>query len=166
MIEIVELCDHPEVGPLLARWHAAEWSHLYDEWDEDAARTEFASMSQPGRVPTTYVAFEGRRRDLGAVLGSISIVETDDLAGFEHLTPWLASLYIREDRRGSGVGSLLVAHLVEQARRMSLTRLHLFTAGQEAYYAAKGWEVLARVSVHDEPAAVMALRLDQPIPPT
>jgi GNAT superfamily N-acetyltransferase len=88
----------------------AEWSHLYPAWDVPTAEREFAAMTQPGAVPTTFVAFAGPGRTADDVLGSISIIGDDELAGFEHLTPWLASLYVVPSARSAGIGSVLVDH--------------------------------------------------------
>lgn len=156
----MELCECLHLGPLLARWHAAEWAHLYDSWDEDAARAEFASMTTPGVPPTTWVAFDGRGRDGADVLGSISLVPDDELDGFQHLGPWLASLYVTTSSRGRGVGTVLVEHLVTEARSMGYGRVHLFTAGQEPFYARLGWRTIARPRVHGNEAAVMVLDVE------
>ena len=62
-----------------------------------------APHSDPDHIPTTLVAVKG-----GEPVGSVSLLE-QDLAGWEHLTPWLASLYVRSDHRGRGIGKQLVA---------------------------------------------------------
>ncbi|MGD9754484.1 MAG: GNAT family N-acetyltransferase [Acidimicrobiia bacterium] len=162
-VEIVELAHHLELGPLLAGWHAAEWAHLYEPhvWNRTIAEAEFAAMTMPGTIPTTWVAFEGAGRTEEHVLGSVSLIASDDLDGFEHLTPWLASLYIAPARRSLGVGGKLVAHLLDAAATMGIDRVHLFTAGQEAYYLARGWRTLARTEAHGHPAAVMVRSTDR-----
>ncbi len=75
-VEIVELAHHLELGPLLAGWHAAEWAHLYEPhvWNRTIAEAEFAAMTMPGTIPTTWVAFEGAGRTEEHVLGSVSLI--------------------------------------------------------------------------------------------
>jgi GNAT superfamily N-acetyltransferase len=148
-----------DLAGVLARWHAAEWGHLYDPavWDEEVARREFEEQDVPGRIPTTFVAFG----DHGEPLGSISIVADDDLPGFGHLTPWLASLYVIPEARGHGLGSALLAYAIDQTRRQGHTAVHLFTPDQEPWYARLGWETVASATAGTRPATVMRLRLDE-----
>lgn len=152
-MRIVELAEVPHLGPVLARWHANEWGHLYDPgvWDEAAAIREFEEQDVAGRVPTTYVALD----EHGDPLGSVTLAATDDLAGYEHLTPWLASLYVVPEARGRGLGSALAEHLVSEARRMGFAAVHLFTPDHAAWYAQRGWAVLALESSGDHPVTVM-----------
>ncbi|MEZ5262770.1 MAG: hypothetical protein R2755_13595 [Acidimicrobiales bacterium] len=148
-VEIVELAHHLELGPLLAGWHAAEWAHLYEPhvWNRTIAEAEFAAMTMPGTIPTTWVAFEGTGRGEEHVLGSVSLIASDDLDGFEHLTPWLASLHrsrqplTRRRREAGGAPA-------RRRRHHGHRPVHLFTAGQEAYYLARGWRTLARTEAH------------------
>lgn len=163
-VEIAELAHHLELAPLLAAWHVAEWEHLYRGWDLAAAEAELRAMDTPGRIPTTWVAFDGPGRSPGDVVGSVSLIDDDELERWRDVGPWLASLYVVPRGRGRGTGRILVRHLVEQARHLGVTRLHLFTAGQEAYYADLGWRVIDRTPAGDETAAVMVLDTDPAAP--
>lgn len=153
----MEIAEVPHLGPVLARWHAAEWGHLYDPetWDERAAVAEFEEQRIVGRIPTTYVALDERDDPLG----SVSLVVHDDLEGFEHLTPWLASLYVAPTARGAGLGAALVEHLLGEARRMGHAAVHLFTPDHADWYAARGWDLLTAARSHGRPVTVMAIHL-------
>lgn len=159
-MEIVELAHHPELGPVLARWHVAEWAHLYPAWDLAAAEAEFAAMHRPGRIPTTYLAFDGEGRTADDLLGSVSLIDDDELDGYRDVGPWLASLYVVPAARGRGVGDALARLAVERARSLGVRRLHLFTAGQEAFYAARGWRTVGTAPAGSEMATVMAIGTD------
>ena len=156
-VEIELLTRHSHLAPALAAWHHAEWGHLYDGgvWGPATAVREFEAMAEPGSSDVTWVAFEGGRC-VEHVLGSISLLGTDDLAGFEHLTPWLASLYVVESARGRGVGGALVDAVLAGAAERGHEHVHLFTSGQEAYYRDRGWRVVATVDAEGHPATVMA----------
>jgi monoamine oxidase len=156
----VELAHVLHLGPLLARWHAEEWSHLYDGWDRDAAEAEFAAMTVPGRIPTTWVAFAGDGRSPDDVAGSVTLAHTDDLPGHELVTPWLVSLFVAPPHRSRGVGSLLVDRLLAEARQLGIDTVWLFTAGQEGYYLERGWRTVETIDVRGESAAVMVRRTD------
>lgn len=154
-IELAEIAEHQHLGPLLAAWHVAEWGHLYEDWTLEVAEAEFRAMDVAGRTPTTWLAFDGPGRQAEHLLGSISLLGDDDLPGFRHLKPWLASLYVVQEARNRGIGKLLVDHLMAEAARQGIPRVHLFTAGQQEYYERQGWRTLARPIVRGHEAAVM-----------
>jgi GNAT superfamily N-acetyltransferase len=148
-VRIVPLAQHLGLAATLARWHHAEWSHLYAEWTLERCLGELEAQNDPERLPTTLVALEGEK-----LLGSVSLV-LDDLPGREELSPWLASLYVPPEQRSRGVGGALLDAAVAEARRLGVERLYLFTPRHEAYYAARGWHVFERTSTAGQPIVIM-----------
>ena len=122
------LADHPEFVPVLAAWHHAEWARYYDHWPLEHVAAELASHTGPCRVPTTFVAVED-----GRPIGSARLIAAD-LEGWEHLSPWLASVFVTPQRRGEGIGTRLVERVVEEATRLGFPAVYLWTPGQRAYY--------------------------------
>jgi monoamine oxidase len=157
-VTITPLGGHRELAPLLARWHHDEFGYLYDEriWNRDIAALELEAMSEPGSRDVTWIAFEGATADEQSLLGSVSLIASDDLPGFEQLSPWLASLYVAPRGRGIGLGGQLVDCVVSEAAERGHDYVHLFTAGQDGYYAARGWRSLAEVDHRGHRAVVMA----------
>jgi predicted N-acetyltransferase YhbS len=150
-MRIAYLADHPGAAPLLAAWHHDEWQALLPGWTREQALAELRSHTGRRQVPTTLVAVAGDR-----VVGSASLLVAD-LDGWEHLSPWVASVYVLPEYRGAGVGRRLVARAVEEARALGVAEVYLFTAGQEAYYARLGWSPLARTRHHGNDVVIMRL---------
>lgn len=146
------------LAPTLARWHVAEFGDLYDPavWGEARALAEFQSMADGATTDRTWLAFRGPGRGADALIGSVSLVATDDLAGYEHLGPWLASLYVAPSARSAGLGRKLTQIAVDAAAAEGRRHVYLFTAGQERYYTERGWHVVARTTAAGHDAAVMA----------
>jgi N-acetylglutamate synthase-like GNAT family acetyltransferase len=152
-LSIELLCQHPHHARTLARWHFDEWHHLYENWSLVAAYDDL--MRQHGAaIPTTLLALHD-----GDVVGSVSLLQEDHLSGYEHLTPWLASLYVRSDWRGRGVGGELVVAAVEHARTLGITRLYLFTPAQREFYVDKGFRDFAHAVAAGAPVTVMVCDL-------
>lgn len=174
MLEIVDLTDltdltevagitaRRELEARLARLHAGEWAHLYEPavWSESIAAAELTAMSATPGVPRTLLAFDGGGRSADELAGSVCLLASDDLAGWEHVGPWLASLFVMPAARGRGVGAALTAACVDLARELGHDDVHLFTAGQERYYAERGWRTVGHGDANGTPAAVMVRRTD------
>ncbi len=157
-MQIKSLAGHHHLAPLLGAWHFAEWGQLYptEVWNAEIAAAEFEGMASSNSADRTWVAFEGDTRRGQDVLGSVSLMASDDLAGYEHLTPWLASMFVAPAARGCGVATALVDHLLAAARDAGHDEVYLFTSGQDDFWSARGWQVIAYVESAGHPAAVMS----------
>src|SRR5438094_8422385 len=110
VVHIAYLAAHLEMAPLLAAWHYHEWKDLLPAWTLEQALAELRSHTGRRQIPTTFLALEQDR-----VIGSASLLR-EDLDGWEHLSPWVASVYVLPEHRRQGIGRLLVAHAVAEAR--------------------------------------------------
>ena len=150
-----------ELAHRLGTLHIAEWGHLYDPavWNATIAVGEFISMRDPGSESRTLVAFEGEPSS-GTFVGSVSILETDDLHGWAHVHPWLASLLVLPSARGRGIGSALTDAAVRLAERRGNRYVHLFTPEHAEYYERRGWRVVAPALASGREVTVMARGTD------
>jgi predicted N-acetyltransferase YhbS len=143
------LADHPEAAPLLAAWHHREWAELLPEWSLAQALAELQSHTGRRQIPTTLVAVEG-----GRVVGSASLL-AEDLDGWGHLSPWVASVFVVPECRGRGLGRRLVGRAVGEARVLGVPAVYLFTAGQAGYYRLLGWEPWQAAEHHGRAVLIM-----------
>ena len=90
------------------------------------------------RLPMLFVA----SRD-GEPLGCV-VLRDHDLPGCEHLTPWLASLFVIPSARRQGIATTLVRHLESVATGLGYARLYLHTRDAVTYYRRLGWTELAQ----------------------
>lgn len=127
------LADHLHFAPILARWHYDEWRDLLPQWSHEEAINELRSHTGHTCIPTTFVALID-----GQVVGSASLI-LDDFEATRHLSPWMASVFVKPEQRSKGIGRKLVDRIVAEARRLQVPTLYLFTAGQEDYYYKLGW---------------------------
>jgi monoamine oxidase/GNAT superfamily N-acetyltransferase len=151
------------VIPVLAEWHVREWQRLYPEWTVDAATAELEATTADS-VPYTIVAFDGSGRSSDEVVGSVSVIVDDDLRGFEHTRPWLASLFVRPAARRSGVGAALVTAAVDVARARGVEQLHLFNTDHGAFYERLGWRRVRQASKNGHAVIVMTIDTDPHAP--
>jgi len=107
--EIGFLADVPAALPILAEWFHAEWNRIEGRSIAEITAHLQRCLSR-NSLPITFVALSDSQ-----VIGTVTL-DTSDLPHFDHLTPWLASLYVLPSRRGEGVGRALVAHVVSLAQ--------------------------------------------------
>ncbi len=153
---ISQLANVPFFRNELAALHAAEWKHLYADWDEHAALAEFLNQKADGSLPATLVLHEGME-----LVGSVSVVFGDCPARLD-LDPWLASLYVVPQRRGCGHGLELVQAAIDFAAAAGAKQLHVFTASAEKLFQRSGFEMLERTMLQDVPISVLLRTLPQP----
>lgn len=146
---ISHLADVPFFRDELATLHAAEWKHLYADWDTQTALGEFLNQKADGSLPATLVLHEGME-----LVGSVSVVYGDCPARLD-LDPWLASLYVVPRRRGLGHSLELVQAAIELAAAAGAKRLHVFTESAETLFQRGGFEMLERTIQQDVPISVL-----------
>ena len=153
-MEIVDLRQRPAYLPEIARWHLAQWGYMNPGQTLADVTTELESHLAESAIPTTYVAVEGEQP-----LGSASLI-ADDMDTRPELSPWLASLYVREDVRRRGVGEALMRRVVHRAAELGIERLYLFTPDQQAYYGRRGWVPLEDTDYRGQAQTIMVLTPD------
>ena len=137
----------------LASHLVAEFGHLYPGWDESAATNELSQDAARG-LPLHLAAIENDR-----TLGSASIIDDDEVTGWEGDEWWLANVFVLPEYRGRGIGSSLIKHAIEIARQSGARDLHLVTDTVENWYLKQGWERIGIGDVHGHPMVVMRLAL-------
>jgi predicted N-acetyltransferase YhbS len=148
-MRLAYLVDYPEFFPLVAQWNWDEWHTLLVERSAAEFEAWLRKNVRRDAIPMTLLAFEET-----AIVGTVSVVDYDlDLSN--DLSPWLASLYVVPSRRGNGLGRRLVQAAIDEATRLGFHALHLYTPGQEAFYAALGWQPVKSVRYRGQPITIM-----------
>lgn len=148
-MEIEYLEDHKEVIPTLSRWFYEEWAYLHPERSYADVERLMTERAQKGSIPLALVAFEGEE-----LLGTVCL-KAHDMDTRLELTPWLAGLYVSEQRRRQGIGEALVSSIEREASELGISKLYLYTPESESFYAKRGWQVKERTEYHGHPVSLM-----------
>lgn len=143
---LVPLADKPALAAAPLRWSlelwgdsspwfsAADWHTFYMR----GAKADFSAWALDGvDQEQIYLASVA-----GEVVGAIALVDFDDLEEFAHLKPWVAAFVVDPKRRGTGIGSQMLAAIEAKAREFAIPRLHLWTTDQRDFYLKRGYEML------------------------
>lgn len=142
------LADFPERVPILARWFHAEW-HDFDGRALPAIESQLCENLNRDRIPITFLALSGSE-----LVGTVSL-DLVDLPSFDHLSPWLASLYVLPEARRRGIGTALVQHAQRFALANAISPLYLWTSESTRLYEKCGWTILQRSTYNSHPVTLM-----------
>ena len=138
------------------------------EWQVDHYRDSFPSFDhddwidfygphmrgQDGPLPVVLGAFHD-----GECVGTVSIVDRDDLDDVDHYTPWVAAMIVDPDRRGQGIGRALLAAALGRCRDLFFGRVYLWTHDQFDWYRRLGWREVETRSFRGVPITIFSLDL-------
>jgi GNAT superfamily N-acetyltransferase len=157
---IVLLAERPDAVDVVARWHFDEWGTGPEEVGLEATRRRLADWATGGGVPCAYIAVVNDE-----VCGSASLVDhdmPDPPAGTSELRPWLSGVYVKRQRRKTGLGPALVSAVEKAAGALGYSSLYLHTAAVTAvkFYAPMGWQAILSLSYEGREVVVMEKMLE------
>jgi GNAT superfamily N-acetyltransferase len=157
-ISILPLRDRPDLVVAAARLVHSTWPTHPAFSDLDGLIQEYRDRLDPSRAPFTLVALDTLDAQAAGLLG-IASVKLHEIAEPRDRVYWLGEVVVRPEKRGKGVGTHLIGAIVEQAQRILLDRLFLYTPDQQALYARYGWREIERATIGGELVSVMVCDL-------
>jgi GNAT superfamily N-acetyltransferase len=156
-ILLVPISKSPKDAEVALSWALDLWGDHFPNFSpQDWA--VFYSHS----VQSNYETWMGAGQELVFIakrgeetVGTISLVDFDDLEEFRHLKPWIAAFIVNPELRGEGIGTHILALLEEKALSLGIRVLHLWTEDQSAFYSKRGYQLLAAVRLGDLDLEVM-----------
>lgn len=142
-MKLILLGEMPLALDLIARWYFDEWGQYTRTMSVARIRRRLQKSLEPGSVHLVVLAVD-QEEVVGAA--EFKLREMIIYPEYEH---WLGGVYVREDKRGNGVGSLLVADILERAQQAGASELYLQTEDLTGgLYCRHGFRPLHEV-VHD-----------------
>lgn len=139
-IEVCELRTRPEWISVVAQWLHREWFQHSGTSLADL-RKKFETQSNEHVFPRIFVACTDDQP-----VGAFSLTEdTDPITGFPMLC--LANVFVLKAWRRRGIGKGLCGAAVDEARRLRIPQLGLFTIEHATFYESLGWQQRCSVPV-------------------
>ncbi len=107
--------------------HREFWAGVDGGMTVDELTEAFDGRAAPGRVLASLIALEDDEP-----LGCVHLIDNDD-PSLAELHPWLAAMVVVPQRRGQGIGSMLVRALMHEAEAQGFERLWFGTDGPGFY---------------------------------
>ena len=140
-IKIMHLLDDIESLEEVSEWIYEEWEKKYNRKVEDIIYRSKHSLNRNG-IPQMYIA-----KHENEVVGVVSIWRCD-LKSRQDLYPWMATLFVKEEYRNKGIGTILQKKVIEETKKMNYKNIYL-TTDHENYYEKMGWMFLENVPQED-----------------
>ncbi|MBW2622179.1 MAG: GNAT family N-acetyltransferase [Deltaproteobacteria bacterium] len=151
-MRIKRLSRELSIISIMAEWHYHQWGRRNKVAGSiNQLITGFWAQADSKQIPMTFVALAE-----GELLGFASLI-THDIDAREDLSPCLANVYVTPSHRKTGIGSALVNRAVEQAGKLDVKKLYLFTPDKESLYLSLGWTTEERIILRGEEVAAMAI---------
>ena len=154
-IAIDYLANCPQLIDELARLSFIEWQDVYQQRKQTLKHSveNYRERMNTDRLPLTLVALQG-----GELVGMVSL-KFHDMDTRPDLDPWLGGLFVLPKWRNRGVGTTLMRRATEEACRLNVLRLYLWTHTAEGLYHKLGWQVVERTNYFGKEAVVMQIDL-------
>lgn len=128
MLKITHLFHQPQLIESVAQMIYNEfWVDVVDGMSLDDLVAHLRTATDADHIPLCLIALQDEE-----LVGTVNLIENDDAAR-SHLRAWLAAMVVREDQRGSGIGTKLVNALLTEARWMHIPTLYFGTDGPGFY---------------------------------
>lgn len=144
-ISLVPISESPQDASQVLSWALDHWddrlpNYSNQDWADfysHSSRSNYESWAGEGQE---LVFLAKRGEDL---VGTIALVDFDELEEFRHQKPWIAAFLVNPQVRGQGIGTQILELLEDKARLLGIVGLHLWTEDQGAFYRKRGYRVLA-----------------------
>lgn len=131
--KVLSVREHPgyiqkAVDYIHGRWGSEKNYDLYADCISHSGGKEFT-------LPNWYLLTEGEK-----IIGCAGLISNDFISRMD-LLPWLCSLYIEKEYRGSGLGGLMIEKIKRDAKGYGFSKVYLCT-DHIGYYEKYGFEYI------------------------
>lgn len=152
-MEIVPLADKREFIAELAELHHAEWKHLNPSLTLEGRAKAIADAAGREGIPSIFIAISGSQ-----LVGSAALVQ-NDMDTKPDLSPWLASVYVKQSFRHQGIATELITRCEDEAARSNANVWYLYTEFASRLYEKLGWRHMERCEYKGVTADVMCKQI-------
>ena len=160
-MEILNLCERPELSSKAALWFSSKWGvskEAYEESIKEAAAKEMARNMTGQRkeyavsggrtiryyaVPRWYIVLDEEEN----IIAGAGIVE-NDFNERKDLSPNLCALFVEEQWRNRGIAGRILDFALRNMGSFGIERLYLLTEHTD-FYEKYGWKFMTMAKYDD-----------------
>lgn len=153
-MQIEYLKDHTRFIPVIAKWFYREWGHYHPELSIKDIEKRLFERTNIDKLPLTIVAL-----DEGELIGTASL-KISDMDIRPQYRPWLASMFVKKDKRKQGIGKKLVEAIEHKAKSLGVEILYLYTPDAHDFYLKLGWVTVEQTQYRGAYVSIMKKELN------
>ena len=168
-LRLIPARSHPDLLAKPLAWSLALWGEGKEEFTADDWRNFYNRVlngdyeSWDSKTDSKELLFLAVAEDANEVLAVIGLCDFDDLEEYRHLKPWLCAFVVREDLRGSGIGSQVLELMEARARDYGIELVYLWTEDQLEFYLKRGYEKFDQLLKPGRTLNILSKNLDRSI---
>ncbi len=135
----------------VCEWNYKWWGVRDNKSIEEVKENLRHSLCKNNKMPQTFVALLD-----DIPVGMYQISMSDDLESRPDIYPWLINVYVDEKYRGNNIGRELLNTVRENAKKIGLTELYLYTK-HIGLYEKFGWQFVEEVKTFREESPIERL---------
>jgi predicted acetyltransferase len=140
-VEVVRLTNkNSKYFKTICKWIYNWWGEI-EGWSYEKVHELMENSLSENKISKTFIALKNKE-----IIGMYQIVMSD-LDTRPDIYPWLTNIYVDEKYRGNGVCKLLLEHAIEEAKKMKIKELYLYTA-HIGLYEKYGWKYVGNVNTY------------------
>jgi N-acetylglutamate synthase-like GNAT family acetyltransferase len=148
------LCNYPQYYNNVTDWMFNQWSYLFEDSNREEWLKNIIKRSNKNTVPEIIICIMNSK-----IVGTASLVKCD-MDTHKHLTPWLASVYVAEEKRRKGIGTKIVKRMIQECKDLNINKLYLFTFDMMNFYKRLGWKTIEKIKYFNQYVEVMSLDIN------
>ena len=166
-IQLVPISKVPQFADQPLAWSLKLWGSGKDEFSEqdwhnfyaNTKKSDYQNWDLAGTdqelLFLAMVNVAGKQE----VVASIGLCDFDDFEELRKYKPWIVAFVVREDLRGSGVGTQVLQLMERKVVDYGISHIYLWTEGQRAFYQNRGYQFVEQLIKKDRLIDVMEKRL-------
>ncbi|WP_396269124.1 GNAT family N-acetyltransferase [Ideonella sp.] len=137
------LAHHPEAFAELAQGFEAQWPDWYGASGRGDALADLHTFARTSGLPLGVVVLDG------PVVCGVAALKAQSIDAFAHWGPWAAAGYVSPEKRGQGLGAILLRGLVQEAARQGHEAVYCGTATATRLLEREGWRWCAEAKQNE-----------------
>ena len=166
-IQLVPISKVPQFADQPLAWSLKLWATGKEEFSEqdwhnfyaNTKKSDYQNWDLAGTDQELLFLAMVNVAEKQEVVASIGLCDFDDFEEFRQYKPWIAAFIVREDLRGSGIGSQVLKLAEEKAIEYGITKIYLWTEGQREFYGKRGYVLLRQLSKQSRVIDLMVKKL-------
>jgi GNAT superfamily N-acetyltransferase len=159
--EVPQFADQP-LEWSLKLWGSGKEEFSAQDWHNFYANTQRSDYKNwdPNGIDQELLFLAIRdKAGVDEVVASIGLCDFDDFEELRMYRPWIVAFVVREDLRGTGIGTQILNLMEKKVREYGVSLVYLWTEGEKSFYQKRGYRLIEQLFKYDRVIDVMSKQL-------